>query len=198
VIADAPRIPARAAPVSPRGHSWVILTVVQLLQRGASGQGVPMNVDVDVQAIRRRRAARTNHPSHECPDRHAVNADIDALLVALEAARAEFHRLTESHEDLRESAELWVRLYDGSLARANAAEAALAHLHSPVSDDARAVYGTLDRIAALREELASVVRECAACARNVCDGRFEPETRGDSCARCLKALEALRSLNWER
>jgi hypothetical protein len=146
-----------------------------------------MATDIDRIAARQRH--RETHPSHDCPDRQAVGDDIQFLIDELTAARSAVARLTEDDEDLRSSAEIWVRLYEAALERATAAEAAIARspdLPGPV----QALYEALERVADLSNALGTVVRECALCAR-ASDGSVLSKVASEACARCSKALEAL-------
>jgi hypothetical protein len=143
----------------------------------------------DIERIEARQRRRETNPSHDCPDRQAVSDDIQALIEELTAARSAVARLTEDDEDLRASAEIWVRLYEAALERASAAEAAMARspeLPGPV----QALYDALDRVADLSNALKVVVRECAVCARES-EGSVISRVASEACARCSKALEAL-------
>ena len=91
-------------------------------------------------------------------------ADIETLLAAFAEAQADVKRLTEQDEDLRESAEIWIRLYQDAL----------------------------DRVETLRSAIADTLTECEACARHAQDGTSGPERTGTTCAQCLKALDALQ------
>jgi hypothetical protein len=81
-------------------------------------------MSVDVEAIR---ARARNRRTARVPDRRQgdVETDIQALLWELEETRAEVRRLTQENEDLRGSAEAWIRLYLASLERANGRESAI-------------------------------------------------------------------------
>jgi hypothetical protein len=46
----------------------------------------------------------------------------------------EIARLTQDNEDLRASAKIWIRLYEGHLARADRAMSALAAVTDPAAD----------------------------------------------------------------
>jgi hypothetical protein len=143
----------------------------------------------DIERIEARQRRRETHPSHDCPDRQAVGADIQFLIDELTAARQAVARLTEDDADLRASAEIWCRLYEAALERASAAEAAIARspdLPGPV----QALYDALDRVADLTNALGAVVRECAVCAR-ASEGSMISQVASEACARCSRALEAL-------
>ncbi len=150
-------------------------------------------MSTDLDAIRERSRTRRATPSHDCPDRPVVEADIDTLVKELETAHAEVRRLTGNDADLRASADIWCRLYEQSVARANAAErrAELLAQHHP--DKVKELYAALDRAARVSEQVAEVIRECEACARNGCKSASASPGTSEACRRCAKALEALKA-----
>ncbi|HEX2342383.1 MAG TPA: hypothetical protein VHI98_18035 [Vicinamibacterales bacterium] len=149
-----------------------------------------MNIDID--ALRARVRARSVTPVHE-RDRESAEADVEALLTALDEARAAVKRLTEEDDDLRESVEIWIRLYDANLRRANRAEAEVKRLRCDLPGQVQQLYEVLDRVDALREAVAAAVGECEMCARQSQDRSNRLEGNSSACARCLRALEALRA-----
>jgi len=124
----------------------------------------------DVQQIENRRQSRTITPSHECPDREAIEGDIDYLVAQIKAARATIERLTEGDADLQASASLWSRLYDAAAGRAQAAEERVQQLLEERVPPPASVTTARACVTRLREELSATV-EC--------------------CSRCLEALDAL-------
>jgi hypothetical protein len=64
-----------------------------------------------------------------------VNPAADRDRLAAENARLarEVERLTQDNRDLRESAEIWIRLYENQLSRANRAADLLAHCANALS-----------------------------------------------------------------
>lgn len=149
-----------------------------------------MNIDID--ALRARVRVRSVTPVHE-RDCESAEADVEALLTALDEARAAVKRLTEEDDDLRESVEIWIRLYDANLRRANRAEAEVKRLRRDLPGQVQQLYEVLDRVDALREAVAAAVGECEMCARQSQDRSNRPEGNSSACARCLRALEALRA-----
>ena len=154
---------------------------------------------MDVESIEAREHRRHTQPSHDCPDREAVHSDIQALIDELTRARASVRQLTENDADLRASAEIWCQLYDASVARANAAEAAAARLRRdpsepPLPDNVKSLYAALDRVVELTDVLGTVVRECEVCARRACDAAGISAQTSEACVRCIQALEALDAL----
>src|SRR5688572_13791896 len=86
-------------------------------------------MSVDVEAIRARARQRRTTPASEARGGEA-ESDLEALLRALEEAHGEIRQLVQDHDELRESAEIWIRLYVGNVNRANRAEADVSHLRS--------------------------------------------------------------------
>ncbi len=120
-----------------------------------------MNIDID--ALRARVRASTGPGDN--PARQAAHADLETLIAALDEAHANVKRLTGQEDDLRESAELWIRLYNDAL----------------------------NRLETLRDTIAGAVTECEDCARHAHDGASVPERTATKCGLCLKALDALQS-----
>jgi uncharacterized membrane protein len=148
-------------------------------------------VNLDIDALRARVRARSTIPVHE-RDPQAAEADVEALLIALDEARAAVDRLTEEDEDLRESVEIWIRLYDANLRRANRAEAEVKRLRRDLPENVQQLFDVLDRVEVLRETVTVAVSECETCARHTQERltRHEPVS---GCTRCLRALEALQT-----
>jgi hypothetical protein len=146
----------------------------------------------DIDDIAARREDRRTHPSHECPDAPSIDADILILIDELTRARAHVQLLMENEGDLRASAEIWCRLYEASVGRANAAEAAANQARETLPDVVKQLYAALDRVAALTDALGSVVRECTVCAQNPCDAAAVSRITTEVCRRCTRALEALQ------
>jgi hypothetical protein len=132
-------------------------------------------MSIDLEALRARNAARRQ--GHPTPISICL-ADIDELVQALDAARAEVRRLREENEDLHASAELWANLYASSVERANAATD---HYHA-----------ALDAVAVLTEALEETIRECAQCGVDVA-ARLAEAARERFCERCVRAFDALRT-----
>jgi hypothetical protein len=143
---------------------------------------------IDFESVQERHRRRQSHPSHDCPDRGAVDADIQFLIDELTAARGTVERLTENDEDLRASAELWCRLYEAALERASAAEA-LGRSGGPPAH-MLALYDALERVADLTSALGTVVRECAVCARTSSPDALT-KAATEACVKCTMAIEAL-------
>lgn len=139
-------------------------------------------MDIDLDALRARFRARDTAPVQDRA--READADIEALLAALDDARTAVKRLTEQDDDLRESVELWIRLYDANLRRANRAEAELKRLRDDLPGEVRHLYDVLDRVQDLSEAVTVTVGECEACAR---------QAPSSACAQCLRALDALQS-----
>jgi hypothetical protein len=148
-------------------------------------------VNIDIDALRARVRARHDMPTHDRT--READADIEALLAALEEARSAIKRLTEADDDLRESVEIWIRLYDANLRRANRAEAELKRLRRDLPDDVQHLYDVLDRVDALREAVNATVCECETCARQT-DRSNGLDRTSSACARCLRALDVLQSV----
>lgn len=146
-------------------------------------------MSVDVEAIRARARKRRTTPASE--DRAEVETDLEMLLRALEEARADVEQLTQEHEELRGSAEAWIRLYEANVRRADRADAQAARLRSDLPTSVQDLYERLDRVTLLSEVITDVVRDCEVCARSA-----DPSVSAravDACARCRRALDALRS-----
>ena len=142
---------------------------------------------VDIEAIRARNAARRRGEPHADG---ACVSDIHALVDALERAQQELAGLREDVGDLRASAELWADFYIATVDRANAGDApveAPAQERRERDADRRRLAVAADTVAVLREALETVVQDCASCAaeRRTAD-------HADSCARCARAVDALR------
>jgi hypothetical protein len=151
-------------------------------------------MSTDLEDIEARRLDRQAHPSHDCPDAVIVDADIHTLIDELRRSRAEVQLLLEGEADLRASAEIWCRLYEASLARANAAETTAEHVRDTLPDTVKNLYAALDRVAAVTKALGAVVRECSVCARDACDDvATVARTMTDACRRCASAIDALQS-----
>jgi uncharacterized membrane protein len=150
-------------------------------------------VNIDIDALRARVRVRSMTPVHE-RDPASADADIEALLTALDEARANVRRLTEEDDDLRESVEIWIRLYDANLRRANRAEAELKRLRGDLPGQVQQLYEMLDRVDALREAVTAAVSECETCARQTQDRSGRHEGNSSACARCLRALDALQAV----
>jgi hypothetical protein len=150
-----------------------------------------MSTDIDAIAIRSR--LRRISPSHECPERGIIESDIQTLIHELARARDEARRLTAEDADLRASAEAWCRLYEGTLARADAAEEELARVRASLPDRVQSLYGVLDRVADLSYALGTIIRDCVTCSRDS-SAMTTPEMGRtvEACARCAQALEALK------
>jgi hypothetical protein len=123
-----------------------------------------MGVNIDLDALRARFRASSTGPGDN-PARQAGHDDLETLIAALDEAHANVKRLTEQEDDLRESAELWIRLYNDAL----------------------------NRLETLRDAIAGVVTECEQCARHAHDTAAAPERTAAKCGLCLKALDALQS-----
>jgi hypothetical protein len=145
----------------------------------------------DIDIIQARQRQRRIDPSHACPDQPAIDDDIQFLIDELIAARATVQRLTEDDEDLRASCEIWSRLYEAALARASAAEAAMARRDAELPRHVQGLSEALDRVAELTNALGAVVRECTVCARGASATEALTQAATDACVRCMKALEAL-------
>jgi|SRR4051812_27347609 hypothetical protein len=150
-----------------------------------------MQSNSDLDQIRERDRRRVDAPTHACPDRAAISADLDTLIAELRHARARVRELTDNDEDLRASAEIWCRLYEASAARANAAEAALQRDGRLLPANVRVLYEALDRVGDLTDALSGVIRECAACVREERAPDHLAELAAQVCERCAKALDAL-------
>lgn len=148
---------------------------------------------IDVDALWARIRARQATDPQESHDQEAVNVDLETLLSALEEARADVKRLSEEHDDLRESAEIWIRLYDASILRANRAEGDLKRLRRDLPTNVQHLYDALDRVAILTEAINRVVKDCDVCARTASDSPALSEKTMEACVRCQSALDALRS-----
>jgi uncharacterized membrane protein len=148
-------------------------------------------VDIDIDALRARVRARTLTPVHE-RDPEAADADVEALLTALDEARAAVRRLTEEDDDLRESGEIWIRLYDANLRRANRAEAEVKRLRRDLPENVQQLYEVLDRLDGLRGAVTAAVSECETCAGRLQD-RGSGHEGSSACARCLRALDVLQA-----
>jgi chromosome segregation ATPase len=150
-------------------------------------------VNVDIDALCARVRARHTIPVHE-RDPQAADDDVESLLAELEDARAAVKRLTEEDDDLRESVEIWIRLYDANLRRANRAEAEVKRLRRDLPDNVQQLFDVLDRVGVLREAVTTVVSECQTCARQTQDcSSSRQEAAAGACGRCLRALEALQA-----
>jgi hypothetical protein len=149
-------------------------------------------VNIDIDALCARVRARSTVPVHE-RDPRAADDDVEALLAELDDARAAVKRLTEEDDDLRESVEIWIRLYDANLRRANRAEAEVKRLRRDLPDNVQQLYEELDRVEVLREAVTTVVTECQMCARQTQEGSNCQEAGAGACGRCLRALEALQA-----
>jgi hypothetical protein len=148
-----------------------------------------MNIDIDL--LRARNDARRRGGGERPPS--AV--DVDDLLRALDDAQTELRQLKADRADLMASAELWADLYTATVDRANAAEEALRRL-AEVPGDVQRYYALLDSVVVLREALEGLVLECADCAESHAGGILERPLDG-CCARCAKAVDALRTtLEW--
>lgn len=147
-------------------------------------------MSVDVEAIRARARQRRTTLASAARGGEA-ESDLEALLRALEEAHGEIRQVVQDHDELRESAEIWIRLYVGNVNRANRAEADVSDLRSELPRHVQDLYERLDRVALLSDAINDVVRECEACARDA-DSSVSA-TRVDACPRCQKALEALKS-----
>jgi hypothetical protein len=148
-----------------------------------------MHIDFeDVQTRHRRRQAR---PSHDCPDQPQIGHDIQYLIDELTAARIAVARLTEDDEDLRASAEIWCRLYEGALERVSTAEAAIARSGLEPAPHAKPLYDALERVADLTSALGGIIRDCAVCAREMTPAETLSKVASDACARCAQAIDAL-------
>jgi hypothetical protein len=143
----------------------------------------------DLERVQARHRRRQTQPSHDCPDRQAVDEDIQFLINELIAARGTVERLTENDEDLRASAELWCRLYEAALERASAAEVALGRA-AATPPHMMALYDALERVADLTSALGAVVRECAVCARTSSPDALS-KAANEACVKCTMAIEAL-------
>lgn len=126
--------------------------------------GRRMGVNIDIDALRARFRAGSTGPGDD-PARPIADADLETLLAALDEAHANVKRITEQEDDLRESAELWIRLYNDAL----------------------------NRLGGLRDAIAGAVTECEECARHAHDSASAPERAAAKCSLCLKALDALQS-----
>jgi hypothetical protein len=146
---------------------------------------------IDLQNVQARHRRRKTHPSHDCPDREAIDSDIQFLIDKLTAARAEVDRLTENDEDLRASAELWCRLYEAALERAAAAEGALGRSGAGIPAQMQGLYDALERVADLTSALGAVIRECAVCARTPSSPDALSKAANEACVKCTMAIEAL-------
>jgi hypothetical protein len=149
-------------------------------------------VDLDIDALRARARVRGTLPVHD-RDPEACEADLEALVTALEDSRATIKRLADGDDDLRESVEIWIRLYDANLRRANRAEAELKSLRGALPDNVRPLYEALDRLEVLREAVTAAVGACETCARPAEGGASPLDRESSACARCLRALDALQS-----
>jgi hypothetical protein len=121
-------------------------------------------VTIDIDALRARVRPCTDEPVGDGA-RPTEHAELERLLAAFDEALAEVKRLTEQDHDLRESTEIWIRLYQDGLSR----------------------------VEALRDAIAGAVTECKACARYAQDSTSVPERTTTTCGQCLKALDALQS-----
>jgi hypothetical protein len=146
---------------------------------------------IDIESLRARNEARRRGGVETPPS----SLDVDDLLRALEDAQAELQRLKADRADLMASAELWANLYTATIDRANAAEAVLRRL-AEVPGDVQRYYSLLDAIMVLREAVECLVLECADCAGSSGAGILD-RAQDAWCARCAKAVEALRAtLEW--
>jgi len=150
-----------------------------------------MTHDTDLEQISERQRRRSAEPTHVCPDRGAVSADLEFLIDELRAARALVRELTQNDEDLRASSEIWCRLYEASAARANAAEAALQSQGRLLPANVRVLYEALDRVGDLTEAVSRTIRECAACVRDEATADDLTALATQLCARCARALDVL-------
>jgi hypothetical protein len=149
---------------------------------------------IDMDALRARISARKAGQPQGRPDDDTLDSDLETLMSALEEARADVRRLTEEDEDLRGSAEIWVRLYDASLLRANRAEAELKVLRRNLPPNVQQLYEAMDRVALLTEAVSIVVKECDVCARSIEDRAAPHDDRtSEACGRCRRALGVLQS-----
>jgi hypothetical protein len=147
-----------------------------------------MSIDIDTLRARNdaRRSGRTEAPPSP--------ADVEELLTALDDVQQELRRLTRDRADLLASAELWADLYAANVDRANAAEAVVRRL-TDVPADVQRYYALLDTIGVLRETVEGIVRDCAQCAMPA--GPVSQRDREAACARCARAVDALRAaLDW--
>ena len=150
-------------------------------------------MNIELENIEARRRERQTHPSHPCPDAPIVDADVRTLIDELRRARADVHQLIQDEGDLRASAEIWCRLYEASLDRANALHRQAEQMRGTVPETVRTLYTALDRVTALTASLGAVVRECGVCARNACDAAALAKKATEACRRCAQALEALQT-----
>jgi hypothetical protein len=148
-----------------------------------------MNGNEDLEDISERQRQRVEQPTHDCPDRAAMTADLDFLIAELLDARARVLELTQNDEDLRASAEIWCRLYEAAVARANAADAGS---RREIPEHLRSLHEALTRVGDLTEVLGRTIRECAACVRDEAAGASVTTLATQLCVRCTRALEALQ------
>jgi hypothetical protein len=147
-----------------------------------------MSHAIDLDAIRTR---RTNRLAGRPPaqDEPTLEEDLAALITACEMARGEVDRLSVLLEDLQASAELWARLYEANVLRANGAEAERDELAVAVATATLAPTIVESRLAAVTRCLETLVRTCPECRR----GRM-PLPGEMVCGRCGLAVAALGPL----
>jgi hypothetical protein len=144
-----------------------------------AGDSQLMNAEID--SIRARHAARqAGQPLP--PDTPSQDQDLTTLLDSVQEQADELARLGLMAEDLRASSELWARLYEANVLRANAREGERTYLVDCASADAS------ERIAVLTGALEALVGTCEECGR----GRL-PQPDEGLCGRCELAMDALRA-----
>jgi hypothetical protein len=147
-------------------------------------------MNVDLEAIRTRARERRTATSTD-ERRGEAESDLEALLGALAEAQADVTRLAQEDDELRESAEIWIRLYEGNVRRANRAEAEVMRLRRSLPRYVQDLYERLDRVTLLTDVINDVVRDCEVCAQRANSSVSTGAV--DACARCQRALDALRS-----
>jgi hypothetical protein len=147
-------------------------------------------MNVDLEAIRTRARERRTATSTDAGNGQA-ESDMEALLGALAEAQAEVTRQAQEDEELRGSAEIWIRLYEANVRRANRAEAEATRLRRSLPGYVQDLYERLDRVTLLTDAINDVVRDCEICAQRA--NSSVSASAVDACARCQRALDALRS-----
>lgn len=149
--------------------------------RGDARCAAQRSVPIDLDVIRSRQLARlageppaSNEPS--------VEDDLQSVLDAARQYVDEAERLGALTNDLQASAELWARLYEANVRRANRAEAERVRLTEALD--------RAPRPALVAEALEALVRTCQICARGRLPRHDEP-----MCSRCAEAMDVLASTN---
>jgi hypothetical protein len=137
----------------------------------------------DVDDIRARHAARLGGQPPP-PSTPTADEDLATLLARLQQCSDEVESLSAIGEDLRASSELWARLYEANLVRANNCEAERSQAAADLSRRA----SPSETLATLTGALEALVSTCEKCGR----GRL-PQPDEGLCRRCELAMDALRA-----